>query len=187
MSEAMSDRMSAMAGAASDGIVRVAEAGLRGMVTLKADPDKAAAAVKAVTGQDMPAKRAIAEGAMSLAWMAPDEVLILCDHAMADTVVADLVGRLGPIHHLAVNVSDARAVFTLDGAAAKDVLGKLTPADLSKLAPGTMMRSRIAQVPAAFWISGLEQITLICFRSVAQYAFDLLTTAALPGGEIGYH
>lgn len=182
----MSNAVSALQGVHTDGIVTVCEGGLRGMVTLKADLGAVAGAVKAVTGQDMPEARRINEGAMSVAWMAPDEVLILCDHEHADRVVADLSGKLKDTHHLAVNVSDARAVFVLTGAVTKDVLGKLSPADLSSVAPNEIRRSRIAQIPAAFWITD-TQATVICFRSVAQYAFDLLSNAAKSGPEVGYH
>lgn len=182
----MSDAVSALPGARHEGPVTVTEAGLCGMVTLKADLAMAAKAVKTVTGQAMPEVRRIVRGDMSVAWMAPDEVLILCDHAKADSVVAELSKALKDIHHLAVNVSDARAVFHLDGPAIKDTLGKLTPADLGTLAPGEVRRSRLAQIPAAFWIEG-DRATVICFRSVAQYAFDLLSNAAAEGGEVGYH
>lgn len=182
----MSNAVSALQGAISEGTVTVHEAGLRGMVTLKADLDAAAKAVKAVTGQAMPAPRRITKGAISVAWMAPDEVLILCDHGQADRVVAELSQALKDTHHLAVNVSDARAVFTLEGRAVKDVLGKLTPADLGALEPLEMRRSRLAQIAAAFWIDG-DTATVICFRSVAQYAFDLLSRAAAPNSEVNYH
>lgn len=182
----MSNAVSALQGAFSSGIVSVSEGGLRGMVTLKADLAAVAKAVKAVTGQEMPEARRINEGAMSVAWMAPDEILILCGHAEADRVVAELSEQLSKTHHLAVNVSDARAVFVLEGAAVQDVLGKLTPADLSALAPKEIRRSRLAQIPAAFWISG-NSATIICFRSVAQYAYDLLSNAAKSSGEVGYH
>lgn len=168
------------------GSVTVREGGLRGMVTLKADLSSAAKAVKAVTGQAMPVARRINGGAMSVAWIAPDEVLILCNYVDADRVVAELTQTLGKAHHLAVNVSDARAVFTLQGDAVKDVLGKLTPADLSALAPQEVRRSRLAQIAAAFWIDG-DAATVICFRSVGQYAFDVLRMAAKPGGEVGHH
>lgn len=182
----MSNAVSALQGAAHVGLVSVTETGLRGMVTLKADLGAAATAIKQVTGQEMPEARRIAVGAMSVAWMAPDEVLILCDHDKADAVVAELSAALGTAHHLAVNVSDARAVFEVAGSACKDVLGKLTPADLSTLAPNEMRRSRLAQIAAAFWIDG-DTATVICFRSVAQYAFDLLSNAAAPGSDVRYH
>lgn len=182
----MSNAVSALQGASSNGSVTVREAGLCGMVTLKADLKAAAKAVKEVTDQAMPEARRITKGTMSVAWMAPDEVLILCDHAEADAVVAKLTRALKDTHHLAVNVSDARAIFMVEGGAIKDVLGKLTPADLGALEPLEMRRSRLAQIAAAFWIEG-DTATVICFRSVAQYAFDLLTRAAAPGGEVGYH
>ena len=182
----MSNAVSALQGAASDGLVTVTEAGLCGMVTLKADLSAVAQAVKSVTGQAMPEARRMVMGDMSIAWMAPDEVLILCDHDQADAVVADLTEALTDTHHLAVNVSDARAVFQLHGAACKDVLGKLTPADLADLAPHEVRRSRVAQVPAAFWCDG-DTATVVCFRSVAQYAFDLLTNAAAPGSAVDFH
>ncbi len=182
----MSDATSALQGAQRDGIANVREAGLRGMVTLKADLKAAARAIRSVTGQDVPQPRRIVQGDISVAWMAPDEVLILCDHAAADRIVADLSETLRDTHHLALNVSDARAVFVLEGAGVRDVLGKLTPADLNALAPSEVRRSRLAQVPAAFWIHE-GQATVICFRSVAHYAFDLLSNAAQAGSEVGYH
>lgn len=182
----MSNSVSALQGATSSGTVTVSEGGLRGMVTLKADLAAAAKAVKAVTGQMIPDDRRIVEAAMSVAWMAPDEILILCDHADADRVVAELSKALEGTHHLAVNVSDARAVFVLEGAAVKDVLGKLTPADLSTLGANEIRRSRLAQIAAAFWING-DTATVICFRSVAQYAIDLLSNAARKGGDVRYH
>ena len=183
----MSERASALPGADFEGVVRVAEEGLRGMVTLKADPGAAAQAVKAATGQAMPEARRIVEGAISVAWMAPDEVLILCDHGQADAMVARLTGALAATHHLAVNVSDARAVFTLEGAAIRDTLAKITPADMAALPLGEMRRTRLAQIPAAFWLSDEAHATVICFRSVARYAFDVLAMSARPGAEVGYH
>lgn len=189
----MSDRStSALAHAAFEGDVTVAEAGLQGMVTLKADLSAAAVAeaVKSVCSADVPAARRIASGpAMQTAWMAPDELMILCPHDEADSVVARLGAALDGTHHLAVNMSDARAVFDVTGVAGplKDTLAKLTPADMAVLDPGEMRRTRMAQVPAAIWFEDAEKARVICFRSVAKYVFDLLSTAARPGGKVGYH
>jgi sarcosine oxidase subunit gamma len=41
-------------------------------------------------------------------------------------------------------------------------------------------------VAAAIWISGEDQISIICFRSVAQYVFELLRQAAHPASRVGY-
>lgn len=187
----MSNAVSALQGVEEVGFAQVKELGLVGMVTLKADLSSAATkkAVKAAVGFDLPKARGMTGENVdnAVAWMAPDEVLILSAHAEADAVVAGLTKALAKHHHLAVNVSDARAVFSVEGRDVRDVLGKLTPADLSALEPGEMRRSRLAQVPAAFWITDQSHATVICFRSVAQYVFDLLVTASKDGGQVGFH
>ncbi|WP_026757741.1 sarcosine oxidase subunit gamma [Sediminimonas qiaohouensis] len=190
----MSEAASALSGAAYEGgLVRVADAGLQGMVTLRGDLEAEAirAAVREASGCDMPGQRAItAEGDAAVAWMAPDEVLILGPHARAGDTCAALEAALQGQHHLAVNVSDARALFTVTGedAAVREVLAKLAPVDLSPGAfgPGDFRRSRLAQVPGAFWMPQAGVMRVICFRSVAQYVFDLLCTSAAPGSRVGY-
>lgn len=184
------ERVSALAGAQSQGLVAIREMGLQGMVSLRADLAQAAKAVKQVTGAEMPGLRAITSGKdCTLAWMSPDELLILCDHAQADAMVAALSAALAGQHHLAVNVSDARALFGLSGtkAALRDVLSKITPADLGALAPGEMRRTRMQQVAAAIWFETETEARVICFRSVARYVFDLLAVSAHPGGAVGHH
>ncbi|MEO9629184.1 MAG: sarcosine oxidase subunit gamma, partial [Sulfitobacter sp.] len=47
-------------------------------------------------------------------------------------------------------------------------------------------RTRMGQVPAAFWLREDGVFEVICFRSVAQYMFDLLSVAAQPGSEVGH-
>ena len=187
----MSNAVSALAGGEAQGFATVKELGLQGMVTLKADlhPTVTAKAVKAAIGLDLPEVRhiVVAEGGRAVAWMAPDEVLILCEHGQADDLVATLGKKLATAHHLVVNVSDARAIFGVEGPDVREVLGKLCPADLTDMAPGEVRRSRLAQVPAAFWLDGQGAARVICFRSVAQYVFDLLRTAAKDGSQVGFH
>lgn len=187
----MSERQSALPGAAFTGAVRVTETGLRGMVTLKGDlssnPLKDIA--KEVSGAEFPDPRgARVKGETGLCWMAPDEVLILCAHADATGIVARIETALAGTHFLAANVSDARAVFRVEGPLVREVLAKLTPADLhpDSFHPGEIRRTRLAQVPAAFWMTGPETFEIICFRSVAQYVFDLLSNAARPRAEVDY-
>ena len=48
-------------------------------------------------------------------WMSPDELLILVPYAEAGQAVTVLQEALGDAHHLAVDVSDARAHFRLTG------------------------------------------------------------------------
>ena len=183
----MSNLVSALDGASSDGDVTVQEQGLQGMLTLRGDLSmvKVAKAVKAAVGVEMPKQRRITmKDGKGAAWMSPDELLLMMPHADAEVCAAKLRKALGTTHSMVVNVSDARVVFTLTGAGAREVVAKLAPVDMEALKKGEIRRSRLAQVPAAFWISGKDEITLVAFRSVAVYVFDLLTNAAKSGGEI---
>lgn len=186
----MFEPVSALSGVEYSGIAEVKEVGLVGMITLRGDLADAglAKAVKAAVGQDIPAPlRAEVVDGKGVCWMSPDELLLLCDYAEVEAKLAELNAALAGSHYQAVNVSDARAVFQISGGSAREVLAKLSPADLSPEAfgPGTFRRSRLAQVAGAFWIDDAGAAHVICFRSVGQYVFDLLKVAAQPGSEVG--
>lgn len=181
---------SALPGARFEGIARLRDCGPQGMITLRGDLASRAlrGAATAATGAKMPGQRRITHGPEgSLGWMSPDELLILCPAAAVAERLAGLQARLARSHALAVEVSDARAMFAVEGAGAREVLAKLCPVDLApgRFEPGELRRTRLAQVPAAFWIAPDGGFRLICFRSVAAYVFDALRMAAQPGGEVG--
>ena len=186
----MSEPVSALNGLRSSGMVTLAEAGLKGMITLRgdlADP-RLAAALNAELGCTVPARRRLAAGAGGSAlWMSPDELLLITDHARAGALVAALESALAGGFFTLADVSDARAVFTLEGAQARDVLAKICPVDFSDFEPGEVRRTRAAQVAAALWRASEDEFTLVCFRSVAQYMWDLLETVSRPGGEVGLY
>ncbi|WP_289041367.1 sarcosine oxidase subunit gamma family protein [uncultured Aliiroseovarius sp.] len=184
----MSNAVSALQGALYKGYCTVEEAGLVGMITLRGDlsSDAIAKAVKAATGAEMPGQGKMTEGKKGRAgWMSPDELLLIVDHAAAPKVVEAASKSLADEHSLIVNVSDARAVFRVKGAACREVIAKLSPADTAVMQPGMLRRTRVAQIPAAFYLEDDQTAVLVCFRSVAQYAFDLLADAARGGGEVG--
>jgi sarcosine oxidase subunit gamma len=187
----MSDHaVSALPGAEARGLVTIREMGLQGMVSLRADLSAAVRAMKRVTGAAMPEARGITEGqGCRVAWMSPDEVLILCDHAQAGKLAFDLAEALTGQHHLALDVSDARAIFAVSGEAGalRDVLSKITPADIGALPVGEMRRTRLQQGAGAIWFETETEARVICFRSVARYVFDLLAMSAREGGAVGYH
>lgn len=188
----MSEAASALGGATwTDGMADVREIGPVGMITLRGDLSAAAIrkAATGVAGVDMPGQgEAIFEGESGLCWMSPDELLVVCPYDKVAGTLEKLYKALGEAHALAVDVSDARAVFRLSGADAREVLAKLAPVDLApgSFEPGMFRRTRVAQVPAAFRMVDVETFEIICFRSVARYVFDLLKTAAQPGSEVGY-
>ena len=163
----------------------------QGMITLRGDFVDAdlAAIVADTTDTELPEPRKIVlSGSVGLGWMSPDELLILCPHADADNLVSALSSALTGHHALAVNVSDARAVFTVQGPHAREVIAKLAPVDLAPVAfqPGELRRTRLAQVAAAFWMDSSDGFRIVCFRSVAQYVSDILTKSARAGGIVDH-
>ena len=169
----------------------VRDAGRHGMITLRCDLSSKSLndTVHNLTGMEVPGQgdaRFMEE--WGILWMSPDELLVFCppDEAVAATV--ELEAALEATHALVADVSDARTVFAVSGAGSREVLAKLTPADIApdRLRPGMVRRSRLAQVPAAFWLAAENSFRVICFRSVAGYVFDLLSTAATSGSEVRY-
>lgn len=188
----MSNAVSAVSGASFKGSITVADAGLQGMITVRGDLASAAMAkaVKAVTGAAMPELGTITSGKTGqAAWMSPDELFLLVEHSVADATAAKLDKALNKEHALAVNVSDARAVFTLEGPVIRDVLAKGSPANMAAdaLALNTVRRSRLGQLPVAFWLSTDKTATVICFRSVGEHVFNWLKTAAQKDALPNFH
>jgi sarcosine oxidase subunit gamma len=181
----MADPVAAWGNAHFDGFAVVREIGPLGMISLraKADVPGLAQAFKALEMTLPEQRRIVVAGERAAAWMSPDEYLLILPYAQVADAMASLAFNLAGQHHLAANVSDARAVFRIEGAKADQVLRKITPVDIDAMAAGEMCRSRAAQVAAAFWQDGAGY-TLVCFRSVAGYMMGLLSHAAQPGSEL---
>ncbi|MCB6176956.1 sarcosine oxidase subunit gamma [Rhodobacter sp. Har01] len=183
----MSEPVSALGGATFEGFATVREVGPWGMIALRARPEieALAAAVKAAVGTGLPAARRMDwAGDRGCGWMSPDEYLLVLPYGEVPAALAALEAGLKGQHVLAADVSDARAVFRIEGDKADQVLRKLTPADLDRMAPGELRRTRVAQVAGAFWADE-GGYTLVVFRSVAGYVMGLLSHSAQPGSELG--
>jgi len=160
-----------------------------GMISLRGDHGDAALrdAVTAITGTDFPERLRI-EGTSErgVAWMSPDELLIFVPRDEAVAAVAQLSGALAGVHHLVADVSDLRFCLRLDGPGAREVLAKLSPADLhpAVFGRGVFRRTRLGQLAAGIWLEG-EGARVIGFRSVSDYALALLRQSALDGA-VGY-
>jgi sarcosine oxidase, subunit gamma len=175
--------------------VSVSLSPMRGMITLRGDLSAHALRdiCKALTGLGFPDKGGITcddagSGESALAWMSPDEVLLLLPHGDVSGALQRIASALSGTHHLAVDVSDARALLTVAGAPAREVIAKLAPADLhpDSYGPGQCRRTRLGQIAAAFWMRDDTTFEVICFRSVADYALRLLEASA-EAGEVGYY
>jgi len=179
----MSNAVSVMAGAEFMGAVLLKDAGLKGMITLRGDLSTGgmAKAVQAAVGLEMPVQRGVLfDGEKGVAWMSPDELLLFSPYQAADDVVDTLEAALAGTHYLALNVSDARAQFTLQGDGVREVIAKGSPANMSvaALKPGEIRRTRLGQVAVAVWLTDAQTLDLVCFRSVGAFVYDWLTVAA---------
>ncbi|SIT80475.1 sarcosine oxidase subunit gamma [Yoonia rosea] len=186
----MSNAVSALQGKVAPGEVTIREAGLQGMIILRGDlADKKLRAVcTGLSGVGLPAQgQAKSEGKKGLCWMSPDEMLILVPYAEVTEAIAAIDKALTGTHYLAENVSDARAVLIVEGTFCREVIAKLAPVDLhpDTFKPGDFRRTRLGQVAAAFWMRDEDTFQVICFRSVAEYTFNLLAASA-KAGQVGY-
>jgi sarcosine oxidase subunit gamma len=92
--------------------------------------------------------------------------------AALTSLSAGLAGR----HHLAADVSGARALFRVEGDGADAAAMTLCPVDFARLPEGELRRTRLAQVACALWRQD-GGLSILTFRSVATYAEDLLSNA----------
>lgn len=177
--------MAPMGNARFDGFATVHEIGPLGMITLRANRDiEGLTEAFSTLGLTLPdPRRIVTAGDKAAGWMGPDEYILIVPYAEVTSAMASLSVSLAGQHHLVANVSDARAVFRIEGAKADQVLKKLSPVDIDRLAPGELRRSRAAQVATAFWADS-QGYTLVCFRSVAGYMMGLLCHSAQPGSEL---
>lgn len=187
----MSDTVLPLGGASWQGQVRIEEAGPQAMIAIRGDLGltEVKNAATGVAGVDMPPMRgANCVGERGILWMAPDEILVLVPMAERDSALTSIHETLAGQHALVADVSDMRASFRLSGAGIREVIAKLAPFDLSPEAfpVGELRRTRFAQVAAGVWFLDERTAQVFCFRSVAEYMYNLLTTAAAPGGEVDY-
>lgn len=187
----MSNPIAALPDAAYAGYAEITATNLRGMIALRGDlaSTKLRDAVTKLTSCTVPKPRKInAKAANAVAWMSTDELLILLPYSKVGAVLKKFEVELRGQHFLAVDVSDARASFRIDGPKCREIIAKISPANVAhdSFQPGQIIRSRVGQVAAAFWIEDANSIELVCFRSVADYVFGLLKNAAKPGGEVDF-
>ncbi|WP_353472111.1 sarcosine oxidase subunit gamma family protein [Salipiger sp. H15] len=193
MPETMYEPVSPLMGASSEGALTVRETGPCGMIALRGDLSDPAFAgpVEALARCTLPGRwQASGTGGRELLWMSPDELLLLLPYGEARAAAAKLQAALDGqgVHALVQDVSDMRIRLSLSGAHLREALARLTPADMapSALAPGMLRRTRIAQVAAAVRIVSETEAEVFCFRSVADYAFRLLSGAARNSHDFGY-
>jgi sarcosine oxidase subunit gamma len=107
---------------------------------------------------------------------------------VAETL-ATLEEALRGQHFLAVNVSDARPYLHVHGRGRARSPRQALPGGFlgGGLHPRHVPPHPHGADPAAFWLDEGGTFYLICFRPVADYAFNLLKMSEFPGGEVGVY
>lgn len=164
------------------GEVTVVEATAREMFAIKGDlADEALrGVVQDLLGAAFPKAGQVVAGRGAVVWMAPDEILALIETGRRVEALGRFQAAAEGRHVLVEDVSDMRVGFVIEGAEVRDVLARLTPADVSSatLPVGRVRRTRVGQVAAAIWFTAEDRAELLCFRSVANYLSELIREAA---------
>ena len=174
-----------------DGLAKIDQITGLGMISVRGalGDAKFQQALKKASGAPLPDRGHVQTGAgKTVAWMSPDEALIVCPGDETKALVAALQKALDDMHHMVTDVSDARAVFSISGPASRDILAKVCPVDLrpSAFQAGQFRRTRMAQVACAFWAVDSATFHLVGFRSVQDYIWDVLNTVANPDAPVGH-
>lgn len=156
----------------------VAKAAPQGMITLRGDGAVLGKLAKAL-GAALPEPLAFTvAGGLSLVWMSPDELLLLCPPEDTEALLGKAQAAIGAAHGAAVGVSDARVIYDITGPGAEKVIAKLCPFDRRGFGPGKVRRTRLAQVAGAVMATDTGY-RVLAFRSIEDYLAKLLETAAL--------
>lgn len=170
----------------NDAFASISECVPFGMVTLRGDMGELGQAIKSVADIELPDRGcAVFKGAFGVCWMSPDELLFQCPLDEVAVRQRAFENALAEKFALAVDISDARVAFEVKGPFSREVIAKVAPVDVApeQFEAPMFRRTRFAQVPAAMWMSDPETFCVLCFRSQAQYVFDLLNVAAQPGSS----
>lgn len=170
-------------------LIAIEETGLRGMITLRGNLSSEAlqAAVDEAVGLKTPARLSVvADGEARAVWMSPDELLLFCRYDQADAAIARIGEQMNGAHHMALNVSDARAVIRLTGSRVGEVLAKGAPCDCSDhgFPVGTARRTHLAGLAVAFWRLEPDIWEIVALRSYAHHLKRWLETASAPKSEV---
>ncbi|AUH33721.1 sarcosine oxidase subunit gamma [Paracoccus tegillarcae] len=155
-----------------------------GMITIRADLDRAGDAIAAAAGLAIPeATRITTDGSRSLGWMSPDELLLILPTGETAQAIADLEQALTGVHALIADVSEMRAVFDVTGAKPEQALAKLCPVEFASMPKDGLRRTRAAQTAVAFWRQN-KGFRIIGFRSTGDYLRLILENAAIAGSDL---
>jgi len=119
---------------APDGKAGLEERKFLGKLILRGAHDQVQAAVKEVLGLDLPrtSPKTASGDKADILWLSPDEWMIVTEPDAERAVAASLGEALAGVHHQIADVSDYYTTICLSGAAAREILMKLTMLDVHR-------------------------------------------------------
>ena len=160
------------------------EIALLDMLNLRGDAaDPAfAAAVLSVTGLALPvlANTASVGNGRQLFWLGPDEWMLKTAGGTGDAMEAALRAALAGKHFSVVQIGSGNTTFSLQGAAAADLISRGCPLDLHvrSFPDGSLAQSHIAKANVVLYcLKAQESFEITVRRSFAEYLFKWLCEA----------
>ncbi len=160
------------------------EIALLDMLDLRGDASDPAfvAAVLTATGLTLPvaANTASVGGGRQLFWLGPDEWLLKTAGGTGDAIEAALRAALAGKHFSVVQVGSGNTTFSVQGAAAADLLARGCPLDLHAraFADGALAQTHIAKANVTLYCLKAEtSFEITVRRSFAEYLFKWLCEA----------
>lgn len=128
----------------------------------------------------------VAEGqSLLVAWLGPNEWLVMSEPDARDDLAADLRTALGDVHSAVTDVTGGQTVIALHGEHAAEVLAKGSPLDLHPRVLGAGRCAQTVVAKSAAFIRVIEPgeaFEVVVRRSFADYLWQWLRDAA---GEYG--
>ncbi len=149
-------------------------------IRLDASERASANALKRATGLAVPKPGTYeASDAAYLAWLSPDEFLLVANAPGTVVDAATLSGKLSRVHHAVNDVSSGQTIVRMSGERAAHVLSKGCTLDLhaSVFAPPMCANTRIAKTHAFLRVVEPAVFDVIVRRSFAPYFWSWLMKA----------
>ena len=128
--------------------------------------------------------RFITTGERHLAWLGPDEYLLLCETGREEEIHARLQLDFADIHSAVTNVTDSLCVLQIRGHAVRQVLAKGCTLDLhpQQFTAGQCAQTYLSHAAITLLATDENRFLLVCRTSFAPYMVDWLEDAGLEFG-----
>ena len=118
---------------------------------------------------------------LSIAWMSPDELLILdYSESYLEKITEDFESLATSMETLVLDTSSSRCLFLINGSLWREVLAKGTPIDLrpTSFKRDSFRRTRMGQIAVAFWMVNEHSAHITCSSSHSSFFYDWLCNAS---------